>query len=116
MVMQNTDTAPTRESTERVVRNLDSTYERSNLDKVVSSAPQLNHEERKLLLGLLNDFEGLFYIMLGKWDTESVDLELKPNSKPFDGRYYIVLRKNKETFLKDPMRLVDIGVITPLQQ
>ena len=51
----------------------------------------------------------------GNWATEPVDLKLKPDSKPFNSRYYSVPRINKETFRKDIKRLVDIGVLTPVQ-
>ena len=53
---------------------------------------------------------------LGYWATEPVNLELKPDSKPFNSRYYLVPRINKETFRKELKRLVEIGVLTPVQQ
>ena len=53
---------------------------------------------------------------LGYWDTDPVDLELNPGSKPFNSKYYPVPRINKETFHKYLKRLVKIGVLTPVQQ
>ena len=52
---------------------------------------------------------------LGDWDTEPVDLELNPDSKPFNSRYYPVPIINKETLRKELKRLVYIVVITPFQ-
>ena len=53
---------------------------------------------------------------LGDWYTEPVDLELNPDSKPFNSRYYPVHRINKETLRKELKSLVEIGVLTPVQQ
>ena len=69
-----------------------------------------------MLLSLLEDFEEYFYGLLGDWATEPVDLELKPDSEPFNSRYYPVPRINKETFRRELKRLVEIGVLTPVQQ
>ena len=53
---------------------------------------------------------------LGDWDTEPVDLEIKPDSKPFNSRYYPVPRIKKKTFQKDLKGLLEIWVLTPEQQ
>ena len=53
---------------------------------------------------------------LGYWATYPVDLDIKPFSKPFNSKYYLVPRINKETFFKDIKRLVEIGVLTQVQQ
>ena len=86
---------------------LESTYAKSDLEKVVNDS-QLNSEEITLLLSLLGDFQDLFDGNLGDWDTEPVDLEIKPDSKPFNSRYYPVPRIKKETFQKDLKGLLEI--------
>ena len=53
---------------------------------------------------------------LGDWDTDPVDLDLKPGSKPFNSKYYPFPRINKENFRKELRQLVGIGVLTPEQQ
>ena len=58
----------------------------------------------------------LFDGTLGDWATEPVDLELNPDPKPFNSRYYTVPRINKNFFEKELKRLVEIGVPTPVQQ
>ena len=52
----------------------------------------------------------------GDWATEPVDLELNPDSRPFNSRYYPVPRINKEIFRNNLKCLVEIGVLTPVQQ
>ena len=52
----------------------------------------------------------------GDWDTEPVELELNPNSKPFNCKYYPVPRINKDNFCKELQQLVKINVLTPLHQ
>ena len=51
-----------------------------------------------MLLSLLEDSEDLVGAILGDWFTESVNLELKPDSISFNSRYYPVPRINKEIF------------------
>ena len=74
---------------------LDSTYANADLKHVADNASHLNAEERTLLIVLLEDFEDLFDSSLGDWANEPVDLELNPDPKPFDSRYYIVPRIKK---------------------
>ena len=66
----------------------------------------MNAEEITLLLSLLEYFEDLFDGTLVNWSTEPVNLELNPNSKPFNIRYYPVPRINKEIFRKELKRLL----------
>ena len=114
MEMQTAEPASTREATEKMVKILNSTYVKSDLEQVVSNAIYLNAEERTLLLSLLGDFEEFFDGNLGEWATEPVNLELKPYSKPFNSRYYPVSIINKEIFRKELKRLAEIGVLTPV--
>ena len=45
-----------------------------------------------------------------------INLDLKPGSKLFNNKYYLLPIINKETFHKELKILVKIGVLTPLQQ
>ena len=98
VVMQTTEPYSMRETTDSLFRIVDSTYMKADLEQLVANTSQLNAEERILLLSLLKDFKDLFYGTLGNWATEPVDLELNPDSKPFNSRYYPVPRINKKTF------------------
>ena len=106
----------TREATERVVRILDSNYAKANLDEVAEAATNLTEAERSMLLDLLKEFEDLFDGTLGQWNTAPVEIELKPDVKPVSARWYPVPHINKETFRKELMRLVEIGVLDPVQE
>ena len=116
IIQQTVEPAATQEATQRVIKILDSNYEKADLEEVVDNAHQLNDEEKGQLLALLKDFEDIFDGTLGHWDTEPIDIELRPDAKPYNGRYYPVPKINKETFRKELMRLVEIGVLTPVQQ
>ena len=61
-----------------MVKILNSTYSKADLEQVVNNIP-LNAEEIILLLSLLEDFEDLFDGTLGYWATDPVDLELNPD-------------------------------------
>ena len=54
VVMQTTEPASTQESTEKMVKILERTYEKADLKQVVNNR-QLNYEERTLLLSLPKD-------------------------------------------------------------
>ena len=96
VVMHTAEPASTQEDTERMVKILNSIYEKSYLKQVVNNASQLNFEERTLLLSLLKEFEDFFDGTLGNWVTEFVDLELNLDSKQCNNRYCLVPRINKE--------------------
>ena len=116
IMTQTAEPIATQEATERIVKILDSTkYEKADLDEVAANAEQLNKPQQRKLLSLLKDFKDLFDRTLGHWETEPIDIELKPDHKPSSARYYPVPRINKATFKKELLRLVDIGVLTPVQ-
>ena len=116
IIKQTVEPTATQEATEQVICILNSNYEKADLKEVVANAHQLNNEEKGQLLTLLRDFEDIFDGTLGYWDTGPVNIELKPNATPYNGRYSPVPKINKETFRKELMRLVEIGVLTPAQQ
>ena len=45
-----------REVTERIVKNIDSKYEKANLEEISQSAHQLDTKEQVVILNLLKDF------------------------------------------------------------
>ena len=115
VVMQTAEPDTTIEATERLVKILDSTYVKANLKQVADNATHMNDEERTQLIRILEDLEKYFDGNLGDWDTDLVDLELNPYSKPFNCKYYIVPRISKDTFCKELKRLVKIRVLNPVQ-
>ena len=84
--MQTAEPASTRQANEILVKILDSTYAKSDLKPVVYNATHLDAEEMPQLLMLLGYFKDFFGGTLGEWDTDPVDMELKPDSKPFNSK------------------------------
>jgi hypothetical protein len=113
---QTAEPIATQEATEQIVRILNSKYEKTDLDQVAAGAEELDEHQQKKLLSLLKDFEDLFDGTLGKWNTDPIDIETKPDHKPSSARYYPVPKINKATFKKELEHLVEIGVLTPVQQ
>ena len=98
VVMHTLEPSSTREATERMVKILDINYAKADLKQVDDNTTQLNYEERTLLLSLIENLEEFFDGTLGDWATEPVNLELEPDSKPINIRYYIIPIINKEKF------------------
>ena len=115
-ILRSVEPVSTKEATDRVVKILDSKYEKADLNKIADNANNLDKEQKQQLLKLLQQFEKLFDGTLGKWQTTPVDIELRPNSKPVNSRWYPVPRINKLTFKKELMRLVQIGVLERVQE
>ena len=82
--MHTEEPVSTREANQRLVKIINSTYEKANLKKVADNTTHLKAEERTRLLRLLECFEGLFDGTLGYWYTYPVNLELNPDCKPFN--------------------------------
>ena len=74
VVMQTLETSSTIEATDRLVKILNSSYGKSNHNKVADNTTQHNAEERTQLLRLRENIEGLFDVTLGYWDKELANL------------------------------------------
>ena len=88
----------------------------ADLEQVVANSIQLNYDEIIKLMIILTEFEDLFDDTFGEWDTDHVDIVLRPDSKTVNSKYYPVPRIMKETFRKELQRLVGILVLTPVKQ
>ena len=69
VVMKTSEPFSTREATDRLVKIIDSTYVKADLKQVANNTTHMNAEERTQILRLLKDFEDLFDVTLGDWDT-----------------------------------------------
>ena len=67
--MQTAEPVYTMEATDRMVKILDSTCVKANLEHVTDNVTHLKSEERTQLLGLLKDLEDLLDETLGDWYT-----------------------------------------------
>ena len=70
------DIGSVRESTDRIKRILDATYEKADLEKITSECQHLKVEERKSLLTLLTKYESLFNGTLGFWNHDRIQTGL----------------------------------------
>ena len=85
----------TIEATKRSVTIIDSNYVKAEFKQTVNNDSQLNVEERTLLIRFIEDFKESFDGTLDEWATEPVNLDLTPDSKPFNSIYYPVPIINK---------------------
>ena len=82
---------------ERVVKILDSNYQKADLDKVVEDATNLNRKQKQMLLKILKRYKKLFDGTLGKWKTNPVKIDIRPGSELVNSQWYIVPQINKLT-------------------
>ena len=71
----------------------------------------LTRTQRNELLKLLKKIEYLFYVTLGTWKIDPVELELKQDTNPIYSRPYPVPKVHKEMFKTEVERLVLLGVL-----
>jgi len=105
----------TKAATKRVVKILHASYKKANLEEIAQGANQLNQIEKKQLYKLLSKYEDLFDGKLGCWKNNPVKLEMKEGEKPHNSRYYPMPKIHKEMFRKELKRLVEIGVLEPIE-
>jgi hypothetical protein len=106
-----------RVANNRVTQILDAKYEKANLPEVVdNNCKHLTTHQQNKLLKLIVQYEELFDGTLGDWKGESGNFELKPDAKPYHGRPFPVPHIHKETIKKEVARLVEIGVLKPIQE
>ena len=104
-------------ATKRVTRILDAKYDKANLPEVVEdTCKHLTATQRSELLNLLLQHEELFDGTLGDWRGEEVNFELRPDARPYHGRPFPVPHYHKETIKTEVKRLVEIGVLKPIQE
>ena len=99
--MQTAEPVSTMRSNERLVKILYISYSKAYLEQVATNTNQLNSKYRTELLRLLDYSEELFCVTLGDCHTYPVNLELKPDYKPFNCKSYPFPVNNKQTFCKN---------------
>ena len=114
---ESTEPTVSKIATNRVTKILDAKYEKANLPKVVDdNCNHLSVNESNSLLRLLLQYEELFDGTLGDWQDEPVKFELQPDAKPYHGRPFPIPHVHKDTIKTEVARLVEIGVLKPIQE
>ena len=112
LIYQNSETASTKEMTERAMRILDANYKKADLKEIVSQSKHIDNEQKQALLKLLKKYEHLFDGTLGDFKTEPVSIELKEGSEPYHGKAYPIPQIYEKTLKKEVERLCKLGVLT----
>jgi hypothetical protein len=90
------DSASTHNATKRVVKILDSKYDKADLPSIFkNNCTYLSMPHYNLLLALLLKFEELFDGTLETWKLLPVSFELKDGAKPYHGRPYPIPKIHK---------------------
>ena len=116
IIQESAEPIVTQEATKRIIKILDSKYEKANLRVVADGAKHLTQVEREKLYKLLIRYKEIFDGSLGAWKTDDVDFEMKEGAKPHSQRYYPVPHLYKQTFKKELDRLEKLGVLEKVQQ
>jgi hypothetical protein len=88
---------------------LDAKYEKADLPAIIrENCSHLTASNREKLLSVLLKFESLFNGTLGDWKLLPVSFELKEGMKPYHGRPYPILHKNKAVLIKEIKQLCNI--------
>ena len=116
IIQESSEPIVTQKATERILRILDSKYEKANLRVVIEGAKHLTSIEQDKLYKLLVKYKDIFDGSLGAWETDNVDFELKEGAQPVSQRYYPVPHLYKETFKKELDRLVELGVLEKVHE
>ena len=78
-----------RATTEHTTKKLDASYEKANLEKLVTKdCLHLDKQEKELLLKLLREYETLFNGILGDFKTSPVSLKVKEKVRHFQFQRY----------------------------
>ena len=116
IIQESSEPIVTQQATDKIIKILDSKYEKANLRVIVDGAKHLTSTEREKLYKLLIKYQDIFDGSLGAWKTDDVNFELKDGATPCSQRYYPVPHLYKETFKKELDRLVKLGVLKRVQQ
>jgi predicted aspartyl protease len=105
------DSTAVDEATQRLKGILDAKYEAADIRAVCDDATHLTQDEQGQLFDLLTEYEELFDGTLGVWTGSEVQLDMKPDIKPYHARAFPIPRVHVETLKMEVQRLCDRGVL-----
>ena len=107
----NTESNTVKDGMKRMNRILDANYDTPDLAQEVFKMNHLDDAQKVLLLDLLMKHEKLFDGKLGEFKGPPVEIELKPDAKPYHAKAFPIPHIHEQTFKKDLDRLVGAGVL-----
>jgi regulator of RNase E activity RraB len=103
---------PETTEAERIQTILDAKYCPADLNKIVETCTELNHQQQQQLLTLLKKYESIFDGTLGTWKTEPINLELKdPEGKPYHSKPYSVPYSQEQKLKDEVERMCTDGIL-----
>jgi len=102
---------PITTEAERIQRILDIKYAPADLNQVVQDCTHLTDTEKSALGKLLAKYQDLFDGTLGTWDTEPIELELRPDAKPYHAKPYPVPHSQEKKLKAEIERMCAHGVL-----
>ena len=92
---------------------LDAKYNKSDVNDVVNQQSHLTAAQKEDLLKLLQKHSKLFSGKLGSYPHKKFHIDIDPEAEPVHARAYPVPRIHLETFRKELLHLVKLGVLRP---
>ncbi len=102
---------PVTTEAERIQRILDMKYAPADLDQIVQESTHLTDYEKSLLGKLLARYHNLFDGTLGTWNTDPIELELRPEVKPYHAKAYPVPHSQGKKLKEEIKRMCACGVL-----
>jgi len=102
---------PVTTEAERIQRILDMKYAPADLDQIVQESTHLTEYEKSLLGKLLARYHDLFDGTLGTWNTDPIELELRPEVKPYHAKPYPVPHSQEKKLKEEIKRMCACGVL-----
>jgi len=102
---------PITTEAERIQRILDIKYAPADLNKIVQECTHLTDTEKSALGKLLAKYHDLFDSTLGTWQTEPIELELRPDAKPYHAKPYPVPHSQEKKLREEIERMCAHGVL-----
>ena len=102
---------PETTEVERIQQTLDAKYAPADLPAEVEKCKDLTKQEKRSLLSLLQKYESLFDGSLGTWNSKPIDIELKPDVKPYHAKPYPVPYSQEAKLKMECERLVEWNIL-----
>jgi len=100
---------PVTTEAERIQGILDIKYAPADLDKIVQESTHLTDQEKSTLGKLLARYQDLFDGTLGTWNTDPIELELRPEVKTYHAKAYPVPHSQEKKLKEEIDRMCAYG-------